>query len=128
MKVSRIPEVPESDGNSPLMIGGNVTRQAITPDVQSFNCAIVNFSKGARNKFHAHSGDQVLIITSGMRGSIGEHGGCVNLHHWHASASPRSETGRSLDPAWGANYIASQTSRLAGCAVIAYTGAVNTAD
>ena len=66
MKVSRIPEVPESDGNSPLMIGGNVTRQAITPDVESFNCAIVNFSKGARNKFHAHSGDQVLIITSGI--------------------------------------------------------------
>jgi quercetin dioxygenase-like cupin family protein len=25
----------------------------------------VNFGKGVRNKFHAHDGDQVLIITAG---------------------------------------------------------------
>jgi quercetin dioxygenase-like cupin family protein len=26
---------------------------------------IVNFGKGVRNKFHTHSGDQILIITAG---------------------------------------------------------------
>ncbi len=27
--------------------------------------AIVNFSKGARNKFHTHTSDQALIVTAG---------------------------------------------------------------
>jgi quercetin dioxygenase-like cupin family protein len=30
-----------------------------------FNLAVVNFGKGIRNKFHTHSTDQVLIVTSG---------------------------------------------------------------
>ena len=66
MKVVRVPEVPETPADTPLMINGVVTRQAVAPDVQSFNCSIVNFGVGARNKFHSHSGDQVLVITSGI--------------------------------------------------------------
>ena len=66
MKVVRVPEVPETPADSPLMINGVVTRQAVAPDVKSFNCGIVNFGAGARNKFHSHSGDQILVITSGI--------------------------------------------------------------
>lgn len=68
MRVVRIAEVPEETNTSPMMIGGTVTRQGIVPTeaAHDFNCGIVNFSRGARNKFHAHTSDQILIITSGI--------------------------------------------------------------
>ena len=68
MRIVRIAEVPEEAANSPLMMGGAVTRQAIVPpEMAKFvNCGIVNFPRGSRNKFHAHTSDQILIITSGI--------------------------------------------------------------
>ena len=68
MRVVRTAEIDEEPNTSPLMTGGAVTRQTIVPAemLNSFNCSIVNFGRGARNKFHAHSGDQVLVITSGI--------------------------------------------------------------
>lgn len=50
------------------MTGGTVTSQTIVPAemLKSFNCSIVNFGRGARTKFHTHTGDQVLVITSGI--------------------------------------------------------------
>ena len=68
MRVTRTAEVPEEPNTSPLMMGGTVTRQALVPAAESnnFNCGIVNFSRGARNKYHAHTSDQILIITSGI--------------------------------------------------------------
>ncbi len=68
MKVVRIAEVREEPNTSALMIGGTVTRQGVVPPemAKNFNCGIVNFGRGARNKFHAHTSDQVLIITSGI--------------------------------------------------------------
>ena len=54
-------------GSGGLMTGTQVWRQAIlNPDDSSnFNFAIVAFDAGSRNKFHIHSGDQILVITEG---------------------------------------------------------------
>jgi len=50
-----------------LMTGTQVWRQSILDpdDSKNFNFAIVAFDAGSRNKFHKHSGDQILIITEG---------------------------------------------------------------
>ena len=50
-----------------LMTGTQVWRQAILQpeDSNNFNFVIVAFDAGSRNKFHKHSGDQILIITEG---------------------------------------------------------------
>jgi quercetin dioxygenase-like cupin family protein len=69
MRIVRIGEVAEEANTSALMTGGTVTRQPIILDsdqAKNFNCSIVNFGRGARNKFHAHTSDQILIITSGI--------------------------------------------------------------
>jgi quercetin dioxygenase-like cupin family protein len=67
MKVSRTSEIPEVPAQSPLFTGEAVTRQVLTPPeiTTNLNCAIVNFGRGIRNKFHTHTSDQVLVITSG---------------------------------------------------------------
>ena len=46
-----------------LMTGTQVWRQAILDpaDSNNFNFSIVAFDAGSRNKFHKHSGDQILI-------------------------------------------------------------------
>jgi len=50
-----------------LMTGTQVWRQPILlpEDSNNFNFSIVAFDAGSRNKFHKHSGDQILIITEG---------------------------------------------------------------
>ncbi len=50
-----------------LMTGTQVWRQAILnpDDSTNFNFAIVAFDAGSRDKFHKHSGDQILIVTEG---------------------------------------------------------------
>ena len=68
MRVVRVAEVEEQPVTTPLMTGGPVTRQPLVPTeaAKDFNCSIVNFSRGSRNKFHAHTSDQILVITSGI--------------------------------------------------------------
>jgi len=67
MKVVRISDLPKEPAESPLFTGGQVFRQLIVDpsESQSFNFSIVNFSAGARNKFHRHTSDQILIVTEG---------------------------------------------------------------
>jgi quercetin dioxygenase-like cupin family protein len=54
-------------GSGGLMTGTQVWRQPILDpaDSNNFNFAIVAFDAGSRNKFHIHSGDQILVITEG---------------------------------------------------------------
>ncbi len=68
MRVVRIAEVPETPNPSPIIVGGTVTVQPVVPTSKSndFNCTVMNFAKGARNKFHSHTSDQVLVITDGV--------------------------------------------------------------
>jgi quercetin dioxygenase-like cupin family protein len=51
--------------DSPLFTGSDVSRQTLLPDSKEFNCNVVNFGKGVRNKFHSHDHEQILIITAG---------------------------------------------------------------
>jgi quercetin dioxygenase-like cupin family protein len=74
MRVVRISEVHEepSANVSPVAgwTGGPVTRthQEIIPPSMStyFNCGWRNFSRGATERFHTHTVDQLLIITAGI--------------------------------------------------------------
>lgn len=67
MKVIRVDDVPKTPVDSPLFTGKQVSRQPLVTEAMGkyFNLAVVSFGKGVRNKFHTHSSDQVLIVTSG---------------------------------------------------------------
>ena len=67
MKVVRLSNVPTEEATSALFTGNVVTRQAPVEagDSNNFNFGLVSFSAGSRNKFHKHSGDQILIVTEG---------------------------------------------------------------
>ncbi len=61
-----VPKTP-AEMTGGLMTGTQVWRQGIleAEDSNNFNFGIVSFDAGSRNKFHIHSGDQILIITEG---------------------------------------------------------------
>ncbi len=69
MKVVKMKDVPKEAApmTGGLMTGTQVYRQGVLQqgDGNNFNFGIVSFDAGSRNKFHKHSGDQVLIITEG---------------------------------------------------------------
>ncbi len=66
MKIVKVNQVPEDNIESPLMTPGVSTLQILLkPPESNIELTKVNFGKGVRNKFHAHTTDQVLIITSG---------------------------------------------------------------
>lgn len=67
MKVVKMSEVAKEPATSALFTGNPVTRQTVLEagDSNNFNFGIVSFSAGSRNKFHKHSGDQILIVTEG---------------------------------------------------------------
>ncbi|OGP49284.1 MAG: hypothetical protein A2Y79_10790 [Deltaproteobacteria bacterium RBG_13_43_22] len=65
MRVVKIHEVKKESIQSPLFTGSNVTRQVLLPESKEFNVNVVNFGQRVRNKFHAHDGEQILIVTSG---------------------------------------------------------------
>ncbi len=66
MNVIKVSQVPATDAGGRLFTGP-VTRQSILAGEASKQFVVnqVNFSKGVRNKFHIHTDDQVLIVTSG---------------------------------------------------------------
>ena len=66
MQVIKMSAVAKVGFESPLFTGPEVSRQTLLPDSKEFNVNLVNFGKGIRNKFHAHDGEQVLIVTSGQ--------------------------------------------------------------
>jgi quercetin dioxygenase-like cupin family protein len=73
MRVVKIADVrPEPMGEAtpvPGWKGGAVTRsrQTIIPDgdSQNYRCSVVNFSQGSTTGWHAHTCDQILVITAG---------------------------------------------------------------
>jgi quercetin dioxygenase-like cupin family protein len=69
MQVIKMNTVAKKSFESPLFTGPEVSRQTLLPDSKEFDVDIVNFGKGVRNKFHAHTSEQVLLVTSG-RGYI----------------------------------------------------------
>ena len=104
MKLIRIAQVSKEPATGALFTGGPVTLQRVVTqqmDSKNFSVSMVNFARGARNKFHAHSTDQVLIVTAGT-GIVDEEeqesvvGGGDIIHvpvgeeHWH-EATKESE-------------------------------------
>ncbi|MDH3883153.1 MAG: cupin domain-containing protein [Desulfobacterales bacterium] len=65
MRVVRMSNVDKEGYESPLFTGSDVTRQTLLPDSKEYNCNVVNFGKGVRNKFHSHDHEQILIVTTG---------------------------------------------------------------
>jgi quercetin dioxygenase-like cupin family protein len=65
MKIIRMSEAPKECIAGPVFTGPDVTLQTLAPDSREFSVNMVNFGKGVRNKFHAHEGEQVLIVTAG---------------------------------------------------------------
>ena len=100
MKKVTMSEVPiiEAEMTGGLMTGTQVYRQPIleTGESTNFNFSIVKFSAGSRNKFHKHSGDQILVITEGTGKVATDHetisvteGDVVLIpaseNHWHGA-------------------------------------------
>ena len=84
--------------------GGSVTRtrQTIIPEAGSddFRCSVVNFSPGATTGWHAHTCDQILVVTAGSGIVATEHeereitvGDVVHIKagekHWHGAKKIR---------------------------------------
>jgi len=65
MKVVKTGQIPKEAVTNPLFSGTDVTRQTLLPESKEYNFNIVNFGQGVRNKFHAHSHEQILIVTAG---------------------------------------------------------------
>jgi len=99
MEVIKHGSVPEEDATSaPIFYGGKVTRQPLVGADRSrfYNFALVNFSAGAKNKFHTHTSDQILFVTGG-RGYVTSEGEQVEIapgdtafipageKHWHGA-------------------------------------------
>ena len=86
-----------------LMTGTQVYSQPIIPagESKNFNFSIVEFSAGSRNKFHKHSGDQILVITAGT-GKVATDNEVVTVNegdvvliparenHWHGAPDDTS--------------------------------------
>ena len=85
---------------SPAGPGGSVTRsrQTIIPDGDSddYRCSVVNFSQGSTTGWHAHTCDQILVVTAGTGIVATEHeereisvGDVVHIkageRHWHGA-------------------------------------------
>jgi quercetin dioxygenase-like cupin family protein len=95
MKLIRVSEVPPQQDRSPIFVG-DVTRQPLLVESQDYSLAMVNFAIGARNKWHIHSGDQVLFVTYGV-GYVANESQQVEVHagdivhvvagekHWHGA-------------------------------------------
>ena len=104
MKVIRNGEVAEQDAtDAPIFFGGKVSRQPLVGgDISRYyNLNVVSFAAGARNRFHTHTSDQVLLVTKGKgvvatggeEVAVGE-GDTVFIpageKHWHG-ATPDSD-------------------------------------
>ncbi len=105
MKVVKKDSVPKEAApmTGGLMTGTQVYRQGILQgdDSSNFNFGIVSFDAGSRNKFHKHSGDQILIVTEGT-GKVATDNEVVTVsqgdvilipageNHWHGAPDDTS--------------------------------------
>jgi quercetin dioxygenase-like cupin family protein len=109
MKLIRVSEVPPQADHGPIFVG-DVTRQSLLADSQDYSLAMVNFAIGARNKWHIHSGDQVLFVTYGV-GYVADETQQVEIHsgdivhvtagekHWHGATEHSAMSHISLTKA-----------------------------
>ncbi len=65
MHIVNTDRVPRQPMSSPLFTSPEVWAQPLSPEGSGYNSRVVIFGKGTRNKFHAHTSGQILIVTSG---------------------------------------------------------------
>lgn len=69
MKIIKPSDVePKDVTKDPLFFGGNVNLQSILEENhigERIQVAMVNFAPSARNKFHTHTTEQILVVTEG---------------------------------------------------------------
>lgn len=63
MKIVTLTKLPSEPVNGALFTG-EVGRSFMFP-AGNLNASLIHFSAGSRNKFHTHTSDQILVITSG---------------------------------------------------------------
>jgi quercetin dioxygenase-like cupin family protein len=109
VKLIRVSEVKPEKADAPIFMG-DVTRQNILADSTDYSLGMVNFAIGARNKWHIHSGDQVLFVTYGVgyvaneRQQVEVHAGDI-VHviagekHWHGATDHSAMSHISLTKA-----------------------------
>lgn len=104
MKLLHISELPKEIVDAPLFTGGTIERQEIVSEQESknFNASIIHFAPGARNKWHIHDCDQLLITTSGQGIIATEEEGELSMQegdvayipagqkHWHGATQNSS--------------------------------------
>jgi len=105
--IRRIDKQALAKSDNPIFIG-DVFRQGLTEGLsKQLSVAVVSFPNGARNVFHTHAGDQVLIVTEG-EGIIASEteefqvtAGDVAIipageRHWHGARPGKSMTHLSI--------------------------------
>ena len=96
MEIVTLSQVPEKPLVNPLFTSHDVTDQTPFVGGKDLKMGIVNFGPGVRNKFHIHTGDQILIVTKG-RGIVATEAGEREIKvgdtilipagekHWHGA-------------------------------------------
>ena len=97
MKVVTIDRVTDEPNGSKFFTSNDVSHQRIVTDSKDLRMNMMNFGKGVRNKFHSHTGDQILIVTKGRGVVATDHeqrevtvGDVIMFpageRHWHGAA------------------------------------------
>jgi quercetin dioxygenase-like cupin family protein len=67
MQIIRVTEAKRQPGNNPAFVGPVLTQDIVSDDMAALlRVTEVTFLAGARNKWHMHAADQVLIVTQGQ--------------------------------------------------------------
>ncbi len=104
MQVIRVTEEKRTRSDNPAFVGPVLTQDVVSDDMAALlRVTEVTFPAGARNKWHMHAADQVLIVTDG-RGIIATEaeertitpGDVVlipaNEKHWHGATADTAMT------------------------------------
>ncbi len=67
MQVIRVMEGKRARSDNPAFVGPVLTQDVVSDDMAALlRVTEVTFPAGARNKWHRHAADQVLIVTAGQ--------------------------------------------------------------
>lgn len=104
MRIIHVTDAKRQPSDNPAFVGPVLTQDIVSDDMaELLRVTEVTFAPGARNKWHRHAADQVLIVTEG-RGVIATEAekreitpGDVVLipageKHWHGATAERAMT------------------------------------
>ena len=88
MQVIRVTEEKRARSDNPAFVGAVLTQDVVSDEMAALlRVTEVTFPPGARNKWHMHAADQVLIVTAG-RGDYRHRGGRAHHHARRCRAHP----------------------------------------